>query len=270
MRSSMNRRRTKKGVVALRAIFESAFDITYLLTIFTLGVLILRGGPARRGELPAQLAGWTAIVLGFGDSFHLLARVWALNTTGVEAHHVSLGYGKLVTALTMTAFYVLVYLLILRRWPTARETRTEGTYRPLGPSPVMSIVVYTAAIVHVLLVLLPQNDIFSADPPLSWGIIRNIPFLILGVVIIGALWVRARGDAFYRFAWPAVTLSFGFYLPVVLWAQQNETVGLLMIPKTLAYVWLVVMGYRAFAGKHNSDPDDALRAAGTTTPTERA
>ncbi|UTT50995.1 hypothetical protein [Rhodococcus gordoniae] len=256
--------------MALRAIFESAFDITYLLTIFTLGVLILRGGPARRGELPAQLAGWTAIVLGFGDSFHLLARVWALNTTGVEAHHVSLGYGKLVTALTMTAFYVLVYLLILRRWPTARETRTEGTYRPLGPSPVMSIVVYTAAIVHVLLILLPQNDIFSADPPLSWGIIRNIPFLVLGVVIIGALWVRARGDAFYRFAWPAVTLSFGFYLPVVLWAQQNETVGLLMIPKTLAYVWLVVMGYRAFAGKHNSDPDDALRAAGTTTPTERA
>ncbi|MCD7053787.1 hypothetical protein LRS58_23990 [Rhodococcus sp. BH2-1] len=256
--------------MALRAIFESAFDIIYLLTIITLGVLILRGVSARGGERQAQLAGWTAILLGFGDSFHLLARVWALNTTGVEAHHVSLGYGKLVTALTMTGFYVLVYLLILRRWPTDRETRTNGTYRPLGPNPSMSVIVYTAAIAHALLVLLPQNDIFSADPPVFWGIIRNIPFLILGVVIIGALWARARNDSFYRLSWLAVTLSFGFYIPVVLWAQQNELVGLLMIPKTLAYVWLVVMGYRAFAGKHNSARDESALSDALLEPPKRA
>lgn len=236
----------------MRALFESAFDIAYLVTIFTLGVLILRSAPARRGDITAQLAGWIAIVLGFGDSFHLLARVWALNTTGVEAHYVSLGYGKLVTALTMTGFYVLLYLFILLRWPTEQELRTKGTYRPFGPSPVMSVFVYGAAILHVLLVLLPQNEIFTAVPPVRWGVIRNLPFLVLGVIIIALLWTRSRQDRYYRFAWLAVTLSYGFYIPVVLWAQQNETVGLLMIPKTLAYVWLVTMGYRAFARETNS------------------
>jgi phosphatidylglycerophosphate synthase len=231
----------------VRAIFESAFDIAYLVTIFTLGVLILRSGPALRGDVTARLAGWIAIILGFGDSFHLIARVWALNTTGVEDHYVSLGYGKLVTALTMTAFYVLVYLLILKRWPTQRELATQGSPRQIGSNPVLSVVVYAAGIVHILLALLPQNETFSPNPSVAWGVLRNAPFLVLGVVVIALLWRRARQDQYYRGAWLAVTLSYAFYIPVVLWAQRNDSVGLLMIPKTLAYVWLVVMGYRAFA-----------------------
>ena len=44
--------------------------------------------------------------------------------------------------------------------------------------------------------------------------------------------------------WLAITLSFGFYIPVVLWADTIPAVGALMIPKTCAYVWIVVMGYR--------------------------
>lgn len=231
----------------MRAIFESLFDIGYLVAIFTLGVLILRSGPARAGDITAQLAGWIAVILGFGDSFHLIARVVALNTTGGMADHaVALGYGKLVTALTMTAFYVLVYLLALRRWPTPREQADTAAYRPLGAQPAVTALVGLAAIVHVLLVLLPQNEIFTADPPVSWGIVRNIPFTVLGVVIVIELARRARHDRYYRFAWLAVTLSFAFYLPVVLWAHTHDAIGLLMIPKTLAYVWLVVMGFRAY------------------------
>ena len=42
----------------------------------------------------------------------------------------------------------------------------------------------------------------------------------------------------------AIILSFGFYIPVVLWANVSANVGLLMIPKTMAYVWIVVMGYQ--------------------------
>ena len=237
----------------MQALFESAFDVGYLIAIFTLGVLILRSPPSAEGDIAARLAGWQAIVLGFGDSFHLLARVWARNTTGLEAHYVSLGYGKLVSALTMTAFYVLVFLFILRRWPTAREERAKDARHLLGTNPGLSAFVYTAAIATALLLLLPQNQIFTPQPPVVWGIIRNVPFVVMGVTVIALLWERARRDLFYRFAWLAVTLSFAFYIPVVLWSQQNDTVGLLMIPKTLAYVWLVTMGFRAFAGR-SGDP----------------
>jgi len=43
-----------------------------------------------------------------------------------------------------------------------------------------------------------------------------------------------------------IVLSFGFYIPVVLFADKIPMIGMLMIPKTCAYVWTVVIGYRAF------------------------
>ena len=36
-----------------------------------------------------------------------------------------------------------------------------------------------------------------------------------------------------------------FYIPVVLFADAMPLIGMLMIPKTCAYVWTVVIGYRA-------------------------
>ncbi len=47
-------------------------------------------------------------------------------------------------------------------------------------------------------------------------------------------------------------LSFIFYIPVVLWADAYPAVGMLMIPKTCAYVWMVMMGYRAVKDKNLS------------------
>jgi hypothetical protein len=44
----------------------------------------------------------------------------------------------------------------------------------------------------------------------------------------------------------AVALSFGFYLPVVLFSGTFPIVGVLMIPKTMAYVWIVLMGWKLY------------------------
>ena len=49
----------------------------------------------------------------------------------------------------------------------------------------------------------------------------------------------------YRFMWLTIVLSFGFYIPVVLWADQYPVIGFLMMPKTCAYVWTVLIGYRS-------------------------
>lgn len=52
---------------------------------------------------------------------------------------------------------------------------------------------------------------------------------------------RRAGDGVFRYMPLAVALSFGFYAPVVLFSATAPAVGMLMIPKTLAYVWVVVM-----------------------------
>ena len=43
--------------------------------------------------------------------------------------------------------------------------------------------------------------------------------------------------------WLTILLSFGFYIPVVLWADVNPLIGMLMIPKTCAYVWTILIGF---------------------------
>ena len=43
--------------------------------------------------------------------------------------------------------------------------------------------------------------------------------------------------------WLAITVSFACYLPVVLFADSIPPIGALMLPKTCAYVWAVMIGY---------------------------
>ena len=54
---------------------------------------------------------------------------------------------------------------------------------------------------------------------------------------------KNAGDRPYRHLWLTILLSFAFYIPVVLWADTWPLVGMLMIPKTCAYVWTVLIGY---------------------------
>lgn len=56
---------------------------------------------------------------------------------------------------------------------------------------------------------------------------------------------KERQDRAFRWMWLTIVLSFGFYIPVVLWADTIPMIGMLMIPKTCAYVWTVLIGYFA-------------------------
>lgn len=216
----------------MRAIMESAFSVTYLITVITLGVMMVAKSNGNKGK---QLYGIMAIVLGCGDAFHLVPRILGLLTDTMDARAASLGFGKLVTSITMTVFYVLLYHF----WC--------GRYKKSVKSP-LTAVVYTLAVCRAALCMFPQNNWLSATAPLSWGIYRNIPFAILGAVIVVLFFTKAKklDDKAFRIAWLAVLLSFLFYIPVVLWADSIPAVGMLMIPKTVCYVWLVIMGVRSF------------------------
>ena len=87
----------------------------------------------------------------------------------------------------------------------------------------------------------------SADAPLSWGIYRNIPFALRGLIIIVLFYKSAKenNDSSFRWMWLTIVLSFAFYIPVVLLADVIPMIGMLMIPKTCAYVWTVLIGYKA-------------------------
>lgn len=215
----------------MQAIMETGFDIVYLVTVLTLGIRMLRecGGRAQ-----FRLFGAMAVVLGAGDAFHLVPRAVALCTTGLENYTVALGAGKWITSITMTVFYVLLYYVWRLRYAVSGR---RG----------LTALVWVLAALRVGLCMMPQNRWLSADAPLIWGIWRNLPFAALGIVIILLFYRSARdhGDKAFRWMWLTIVLSFAFYIPVVLWADAVPMIGMLMIPKTCAYVWTVVIGWRA-------------------------
>ena len=218
----------------MQAIFETLFDIVYLTTVITLGIMMIRKS---KGEKQYLLYGIMAVTLGCGDAFHLVPRAIALCTTGLADYTAALGIGKLVTSITMTAFYVLLYYV----W--------RARYRISGKGGVTAAV-WVLSLSRILLCLMPQNAWTSAAAPLSWGIYRNIPFALLGILIVVLFYRSAKeqNDRPFRFLWLTVVLSFACYIPVVLFADSVPAVGILMIPKTCAYVWTVLIGYNAMKG----------------------
>lgn len=75
----------------------------------------------------------------------------------------------------------------------------------------------------------------------------------MGILIIVIFYKSSRqnNDKLFKNMWLTIFISFGFYLPVVLFADTIPAIGMLMIPKTLAYVWTVLIGYNAMKKELN-------------------
>ena len=200
---------------------ESTFDILYLLFAIVFGCLILlraRSGTEKR-------MGAAALILGLGDAFHLVPRV--LNYFSSADLTAALGLGKLVTSVTMTVFYVLLYYVWLGYYRVREDRR-------------VTIAVWTLAAVRVILCLFPQNGWLQNDSGMTWGVIRNVPFAALGALMI-ALFFRKRTET-RRFApiWVYILLSFLFYIPVAVGAGAVPMLGMLMLPKTVCYILMIL------------------------------
>ncbi len=214
-----------------QAIAETVFDVFYLSFALIAGLTMLV-----KGKKPlVKKAGLMAVLLGAGDSFHLVPRCYALWTSGLESNAAALGIGKFITSITMTIFYLILYYIWRERYQVKGQ---KG----------LTAAMWILSVLRIALCLLPQNQWLVYRQPLLFGILRNIPFAIMGIIIIiiFAKEVKRANDRVFRSMPLAVALSFGFYLPVVLFSGIAPAVGTLMLPKTLAYVWVVLMGWKLY------------------------
>ena len=210
----------------MQAIMETIFDSGYLLFAIGAGAYLLwRSG----GQGLRALLGVMCVILGCGDAFHLVPRVMHFWLRGDFT--AALGFGTQVTSITMTVFYLLL------EYARRISCHVRGEKAALWAT-------WALAAVRLLLCLMPQNRWTAPDAPLSWGIIRNIPFAVMGAMAV-ALWLRSsRVDKTLRWLWLAVLLSFLFYFPVVLFADALPIIGMMMLPKTCMYIWMMVMFLR--------------------------
>lgn len=207
-------------------LMEPLFDLAYLGLVVALGLrLLLEESPS------ARRYGFMAVLLGAGDAFHLVPRVLAhLSSQGFERYLPLLSWGEFVTSLSMTFFYLLFYAYYRER---------SGDSSSWKKTLVLILVA-----LRVILVLLPQNG-WGTEGSYTFSLLRNVPFALLGFFLILWAWQKREVEGL-RYTGLLIFLSFLFYLPVVIGARFVPLLGVLMIPKTVAYVLLVLVGYRYF------------------------
>lgn len=203
---------------------EAVFDILYLCTALILGVVLLS---TAINNIARMLAGIMAIILALGDAFHLVPRIKVIFTNNEDKLRKALGFGKLVTSITMAVFYFILWEIGLLVFTVENAN-------------FWSVIIYVLTGVRIFLCLLPQNKWHERFPPVKWGIYRNIPFFIQGG-IVAVLYFMNRSVPSLELVWLAISLSFLFYLPVVLWANKKEKIGMLMLPKSCAYIWILII-----------------------------
>ncbi len=203
---------------------EIAFDIMYLVSAFIIGIVLLMTSSS---DLHA-LAGIMTIILVVGDSFHLIPRIKVIITKNEKALRTALGRGKQITSVSMTIFYLLLWQIGLQISSTT-------------VLPFWNYLIYAMAVLRVALCFLPANRWVDVKPPVKWGIYRNIPFFIIGIMVSILFFLNRNVIISIHYMWLAILLSFSFYLPVVLFTNRNPKIGMLMLPKTGCYLWIISM-----------------------------
>jgi hypothetical protein len=217
---------------------EVIFNVTYLVAIWTLVIMMARRLPqvAPADRAVAKRLMWAFALLALGDTGHVGFRVVAYALGGLEARPMLVGLGALSTAYTVTLFYMLMVDVWRLRYG-----------KPLGAAGWILLV---AGAVRLVVMLFPQNQWDQLVAPYDWSLLRNSLLVIqgLGVMILILRDAVRTGDVPFQWIGVMIALSYLFYAPVILWSAQAPALGMLMIPKTCAYVAIAIIGYKALFG----------------------
>ena len=234
----------------LIAWFEIFFDIAYLIAVWYLVFLMTKYfqsvNSQDRGV--ASLIRLAFILLAAGDTGHVGFRVLAVLLGGPNTEAVILGtrmsligVGMLTTAYTITLFYMLLVYVWKMRFNQAFNWFTN--------------LLLSAGVLRLILMALPSNEWGSLVPPQPMSLYRNLPLLFQGVGIIFLILnstYKSQDNTFKLIGW-MIALSYAFYIPVILFAQQIPLIGMLMIPKTCAYLVIAWIAYRGLWRHSNTD-----------------
>ena len=134
----------------------------------------------RRSELSStqrRLSDWITAafaLLALGDTGHVGFRLWAYALGGLESQVALLGQvinlvgvGALMTAVTVTLFYVFM----LEVW-RLRFRRRYGNFEYF---------LLIVAATRIYMLTLSVNEWWRVVPAQPWSIIRNVPLMILGL-----------------------------------------------------------------------------------------
>ncbi|WP_457559547.1 hypothetical protein [Candidatus Harpocratesius sp.] len=197
-------------------------------------------------------------LLAFGDIFHLLPRTYLWYQYSIKGQAdiytssmgvLIYGAGLIITGISMTFFYLLFYLF----WKETYSTKEEiVNLKSLGQNTkTLDAIAYISVIVRIILILLPWNQ-YGAEPIyyytiFSFRLLTNLPLYIIGIEVL-YLFIKSynltkKSNSVHPEINRAVKnsaiwiiVSFLTYTGTLLGVHLIPLLGMLMIPKTIAYI----------------------------------
>ena len=199
--------------------FEIFFDGLYLSLVIFLGIRMLL-----IEDKDSKILGSMTLLLGLGDSFHLVPRIIAnVESNGFLVNSFGLFLGTRVSAITMSVFYLLFYFYIKK----TKKSQDKGL-------DLAMILLFALRLAGVII---------SFNHSEKMDLISNVPFVLMGLIDIFLLY-KNRNREDFKNLYIYVFFSFLFYVPVVLFKKVNPSIGTLMMPKTVMYVLIVLKLYK--------------------------
>jgi len=238
-----------------RIMLETVFNIVYLIVVWWLvSAMWLRRSLVRPEERQsAELLRWAFFFLGLGDIGHVGFRVVAFAREGLSTTVAIFGtkvllapMGSLATAITFTFFYLIMVMLWHARFQ-----------KPYG---IIGYAVFFIGVARLVIMAMPANNWNSLEPPFAWVIYRNVPLMLMQLLVAYLILRDAFAHQDKAFVWIGVFIlvSFLCYAPAIFFQRIYPPVGMLMIPKTIAY--LVIAGIGFFRFYRQSAPTASARA----------
>lgn len=184
-----------------------------------------------KGNVLFILYGILTLTLCGGDAFHLIPRVVRAFKGSNDKIKKQLGIGLQVSSITMTVFYILLLYI----W--------KNTFTEIKAPVALELIIWISALIRIFICFLPQNNWCTDEGNMKLSVIRNSVFALTGIGVIILYVVSGNKYDFHMTRMvAAIIISFGCYFPVTLLSKKMPKLGLLMIPKTCAYIWMIVMG----------------------------
>lgn len=213
--------------VTMHSIIKSSFYIVFIAISLVAGISMLT---STKGDKKAKLFGFMILVLGIGEGFHLLPRILEIfthNTTTLEPY---INTGRFIASMTIIFVYLILYWFY-------------KVYYKVSNTRNLDIVLYVLAVIGVTISVVLMN---SEGTLLI--VLRNLPMVIIGSII--ALELKKQASEMtkhpFKYLWLAVLLAMVFTVGFELLSASYPFFIILMMPKTLMYIWLVLMGYIAY------------------------
>ena len=204
---------------------EPYLFVAYLATLLAIGLWVWR----QEGRGARVLAAAVFVFL-LGEAYRLIPHIiWAIAPRAQQPD--ALGTARLVCYLTTAGFFLLLELYRQQRVgraETAKGRRTEN---------LMFVLFGVAAAVCFV----RFNEWMSGESPWFWLLLRNFLLTVMGVLTI-CLWAKtAKNDLAFRHLPLALCLVILFYLPAVCLEPLVPEITVLMIPRTMAMIWVMVI-----------------------------